>query len=359
MAYIQFEDQQFYYSDLQQSLPEKLPAHQHAILAYCHAWLKGESSFVRHTSGSTGKPKPIKLQRSQLEASARQTLDFLQLTKNDYALVAIPTQFIGGTMMLVRTMMANMPALVVEPTANPFSSLPKDIKPTFTALVPLQLEQILDDETSRQAFEECRHVLIGGAPVSPQLEARCTHLPNAIYSTYGMTETVSHIALRKISGTPEACFQLMPGVQARTDERGCLALCGAVTKDEWIQTNDVVEFSRRACFRWLGRADYVINSGGIKIMPEALENQISSLLATEKNHAAFCISSLAHERLGEQLVLVWEGDKWPKEEQQQFLEHLRKQLPAYHAPKQMVFLPVFPLTETGKIQRLKIKHAIS
>lgn len=359
MAYIQFGNQQYYYQDLKQKLPQALPDHQEKILAFCHAWLKGESTFVRHTSGSTGQPKPIQLQRSQLEASARQTLDFLQLNQDDVALVAIPTQYIGGTMMLVRAMLANMPAIVVAPSGNPFRQLPKGIIPTFTALVPLQLEQILDDEVSTEAFVRCRHVLIGGAPVSASLEARCKALNNAVYSTYGMTETVSHVALRRISREPEEGFRLLPGIQAKTDKRDCLALCGAVTCNQWIQTNDLVAFSSPDCFRWLGRADYVINSGGIKIQPEQLENQIGALLAAEKIDASFCISSVADERLGEQLVLVLEGAAWPEEQQRSLLQKLHDYLPAYQAPKQMLFLPVFPLTETGKIQRQQIKHALS
>ncbi len=257
-------------------------------LDFLISWQQGDSEFQLHTSGSTGNPKKISLTREQFIQSARQTNDFLQLTEEDHAHVCLNTAFIAGKIMIVRALISGMTLSASEPTTSPsFNAIP--IPVTFTAVVPLQLEQVL--KLPEEHLDRMKAILVGGASVSSSLLQLTQKHRVPIYETYGMTETVSHIALKRISGPmSETTFRALPGIFIRQNEEGCLEVKGAVTQDTWITTSDIVKVHGENNFEWLGRKDLVINSGGIKIHPELVEREIGQVFNERQIRNRFFIA---------------------------------------------------------------------
>lgn len=321
-------------------------------LEFCRDWLNGKETFVVHTSGSTGTPKPIELRRSQMEASARQTIQALGLPPGATALLCMNPAFIGGKMMLVRAMEAHMSIRMVVASANPLKELPLNEAFDFTALVPLQLEAMLEDPHSRSLLEKAQAILIGGAAVNQQLRLRLQELTAPLYSTYGMTETVSHIALQRLNGpAAQDYFEAFPEIQLGQDERGCLTIKGAITAWQQVITNDVVELIDNHRFRWLGRADNIINSGGIKIQLEEAERMAEKLLLQTGLQRNLFAWGLPDERLGQQLVLIVEGSPLAREAEENWLQLLRENVVRYKQPKSIFYIPQFQQTASGKIQK--------
>ncbi|HEU5291416.1 MAG TPA: AMP-binding protein [Cyclobacteriaceae bacterium] len=315
-------------------------AFENSTFSFIKEWLEGQDSFNLHTSGSTGNPKEITLTRNQLRQSAQRTLKALSLDQNDTALVCLDTKYIAGKMMLVRALEGNMKIAAADPSANPLQNIQGPV--TFTALVPLQLQEILKHPNSIQKLNEMKAVIIGGAAVNTFLQKEITKLKCAVYATYGMTETVSHIALQCLNGRNASNhFTALPGIKIKTDNRGCLVI-QMPEFSEPIITNDLVEIISRDQFRWLGRYDNVINSGGFKISPEKIEKELEAILPDR----AFFVTSILDERLGEKLVLIMEGSARP-------VDFKTLQLHPYEVPKDIILLPEFVRTETGKINREK------
>lgn len=321
-------------------------------LSFCREWLSGKQTFTVHTSGSTGKPKPIVLSRNQMIASARQTIKALDLPQGAPALLCINPAYIGGKMMLVRAMENSMPIKVLEAEANPFLQLPVNSRIDFTALVPLQLESILQHPHSRSLLTKMKAVIVGGAPVSWELRLQLHALPVPVYSTYGMTETVSHIALLHLNDKENSpYYQGFPEVSLSQDKRGCLIIEGEVTGGEKVITNDVVEMADANKFRWIGRADHIINSGGVKIMPEKIES-IAERHLKERGHPGKIFAwGMPDKRLGQKLVLVIEGEPLSDKAEAALKELLTAELVKYEQPKSFLYIPKFCHTPGGKIQK--------
>jgi O-succinylbenzoic acid--CoA ligase len=351
MPYLIFEEQSYEFSELKRNDPGKHPA-----MTFCHRWLNGQGHFVLRTSGSTGPPKPISIDRMQMEASAEATIRVLGLHPGDKALVCLNTAYIGGMMMLVRGMVAGMDLLLAPPEGNPLAGLPPGWQPDFSAMVPLQLARALEQEASRRALGQMRALIVGGAPVGQALEERIQMLETPIYSTYGMTETVSHVALRRLNGPERShSYRLMPEVEVGQDGRGCLRVRGAVTMGKWVQTNDLVRLMPgREAFEWFGRADQVVNTGGIKVPVAMVEEAVEQWMAQAGRQGRMVALGLPHDLLGEQVTLVWEGSEAPNWAQE-LLAGLHEHLPMYYAPKAVMALEPFPQTPTGKIDREAIR----
>ena len=325
-------------------------------LEFCRDWLRGQGHFLLTTSGSTGKPKPIQILRSQMEASAVMTIEKLGLEPGDGILVCMDTAYIAGKMMLVRGFEGDMVMTIVTPAANPFNNLPTDnARFEFTALVPLQMKTILEGpEKHLEILDAMKAIIIGGGVVSSTLEEVIQRIKSPVYSTYGMTETVSHIAMRRLNGsTKSQTYHTMSGVIIGLDDRGCLTINAPVTNFETIVTNDLVTIVDGSSFTWEGRIDNVINSGGIKIHTEQLEQSIEKLLHQLSLQNRFFVAGIPHESLGEMVVLVIEGEPLKKNVETALLSALKKFLPAYHVPKKVYYLPQFAVTVTGKVQRKK------
>ncbi|MEM6845182.1 MAG: AMP-binding protein [Bacteroidota bacterium] len=327
-------------------------------LKFAWQWLRGDTVFEQATSGSTGAPKKVSIHRDQMIASAQVTIQALDLTKSDSSLLCLSAQYIGGKMMVVRSLLTKMDLVIVRPTSNPLPYLP--FLPKFTAMVPLQIQTLLDEKEAT-ALNQMKAIIIGGAPVSTSLEEQIRQeLTIPVYSTYGMTETVSHIALKKLA-LPDSqnFYQVVGDTQIALDERDCLKIKGKVTQDEWVMTNDIVELLGERKFRWLGRYDSVINSGGVKVVPEEVEQVLEPILRRENFTGRLLVSALPDKKLGERIILILEGNALSDSQEKEVLEEVRQQLPPYQVPKAIYYLPKFAETPTGKVQRNQTREMLS
>lgn len=313
-----------------------------ATFTFLKSWLSDNQTFNLKTSGSTGPPKEITLTRTQLLSSAKRTIKALHLSADDTALVCLDTKYIAGKMMLVRALEANMQIVAVEPSSNPVKDL--SVQPDVGAFVPLQLDAIFQDETSVKKLNQFKSIILGGTSVSKSLSEKIKMLSCAVYATYGMTETVSHIALQKLNGADaQEYFETLPEIKIKTDERDCLVV-ELPDFHEPIVTNDIVKIINDSTFQILGRYDTIINSGGIKLVPEAIEKKIEPLLPDQ----AFFVAGINDERFGQKLVLIVEGKL-----QLELPAALKLALSAYEIPKEIFYLDKFSRTETQKINRLQ------
>lgn len=320
-------------------------------------WLGGVETFTLTTSGSTGSPKEIILTRHQLQQSATRTREALGLTSEDSALVCLDTKYIAGKMMLVRAMESNMKIIAVEPTSNPFEKLGPETPLTFGAFVPLQLHEILTYPNSARLLNQFRVVIVGGASIDAQLESEIKKLSCAVYATYGMTETVSHIALQKLNGEDAGdAFTTLPGIKISPDERGCLVIELPEFREK-IVTNDIVEMISPTAFRWLGRYDNVINSGGFKITPERIEKLIETIFQGLTLKRSYFIGAIPDKLLGQKLFLAIEG--FPVSIEKKIMAGLKLRLHPYEIPKKVFYVREFIRTETGKINRTKTTELIT
>ena len=314
-------------------------------------WLKGVESFKLHTSGSTGKPKEITLTRNQLQQSAKRTIAALGVSENDTAFVCLDTKYIAGKMMLVRALEGNMKIIAVEPVSNPLQKLSPQTTISFAAFVPLQLQEMLKHTDCIQKLNQMKAIIIGGGAVNTSLQKETKKLSCPVYATYGMTETVSHIALQRLNGREASDhFTVLPGIIIEVDDRGCLVI-QLPEFEQKIVTNDLVELMAPNGFRWLGRLDNVINSGGFKISPEKIEKIVENSCNELTMGKSFFICGLPDDRLGQKLVLAIEG--YPVSGEKKILSALKQHLHPYEVPKQIFYIREFIRTDTGKINRLK------
>ena len=322
------------------------------VLDFVRQWLNGTQEFMLHTSGSTGAPAAIALRRRQLEASARRTADFFDLGPGDRALVCLNCEYIGGMMMLVRGLERNLHLTVVEPHADPFAYVAEDAEFDFAAFVPLQLKTVLAAGHAPR-LNKMKAFLIGGAPADAALTQELQPLTAAAWLTYGMTETCSHVALRRLNGpAATSSFRVLPGIAAGQDERGCLTLRGDVTDDQLIITNDVVQLDAAAhTFVWLGRADFVINSGGVKVPAEKVELVLDVALAEIGTSRRCFVAGLPDERLGQVVTAFIEGEPLTTAQKSHLERLLAERLGRYEQPRQLRYLPAFAATPNGKLDR--------
>lgn len=319
-----------------------------ASIDFINRWLNKQQVFILQTSGSTGTPKKIEVRREQLIASATATIKALGLKENDQALICLSTQYIAGIMMLVRCLVGNFNITAVEPTSNPLGQLPAVAEFDFAALVPYQAETICS-EMGVDELKRIKKIIVGGAPVSERLMETLRKATSDIYQTYGMTETLSHIALQKISGVnPDKAFKALPGINLGVDERNCLVIKTDYLP-EAIITNDVVEMLDSNSFQWLGRADNVINSGGIKLYPEKIEKAIELVFTSLLINNPFFISGLPDAKLGDKVSLIIESKN--KIEEEALLQGLRRHLQKHEIPRSILYTDAFEMTPTGKVNR--------
>lgn len=340
---------QSYQYSKSQALPnlEELPEFAQVAFTFCRNWLAGQETFSQQTSGSTGASKLQVLSRTQMEDSAAATGAFFSTSSSEHLLCCLNPAYIAGKMMLVRAMVWDCPITLVEPSANPLLGLAEQF--TFIALVPLQVESILAEEKSRKLLQSIPQVLIGGAPLPYKTQQALLQQGIKAWQSFGMTETVSHIALAPI-GAGELRYQALPGVSIGVNEQDCLWIQSPMSGADKIQTNDIIELRSKNTFLWLGRADFVVNSGGIKLFPEQLERRIAPIMEVTCPGCAYFIFGEKDNRLGEQLVLYVEGTV--EENKQLALKAgLEQNLGKYEVPKMIYFKPTFTYTPTGKINR--------
>ena len=313
-------------------------------------WLSEDPEIIVKTSGSTGSPKRISLKKSSMVQSALATAKFLDLPPGTTALCCLSAGNIAGKMMLVRAMVMGWDLYLVAPSSTPLAGLNRSFD--FGAMVPLQLRN------SMAQLEQLKTIIVGGAAFPADLEERLGDIRTAIYETYGMTETASHVAMRRIrtrtvraDNIEDEVFSGLPGITFSTDERGCLVIDAQGLTSEKVVTNDLVKIISDTSFKWLGRWDNVINSGGVKLIAEELEKKFSNYLNNR-----IILLGIPDDTLGEKALLVIEGEV----DKTEIFETLRGQpdLHPYEVPKKIIALDKFPLTENGKIMRAKIEEEV-
>ena len=307
-------------------------------------WQNDSPTVLVHTSGSTGQPKPMLIEKRRMEASARITCDFLGLQSGDTALLCMSLDYIAGKMMVVRSLVRGLRLICVEPSGEPLRTVTEPID--FGAMVPMQVWNTLRIPEQRRRLTNIRHLIIGGGAIDDDMAAELRTFPHAVWSTYGMTETLSHIALRRLS-EPAASEWYTPfdGVRLSLSDNGCLVIDAPAVHDGILTTNDIAELAPDGRFRILGRLDNVICSGGIKIQTEEVERLLRAHL-----REPIVISKRKDPKFGEAVVLLTEGDT---AEAQTICEQV---LPKYHQPKVYLHVNQIPLTETGKPARKRAEE---
>ncbi|MCS6794319.1 MAG: AMP-binding protein [Raineya sp.] len=333
-----------------------LPNWLNKVIEFCKEWWSEQEIFNFQTSGSTGTPKIISVNRRQLLASVQLTQKAFQLKGGEVALLCLPTEFVAGKMMLVRGMELCWHIILQEPTSNPLQNLEVNRKIDFAAFVPLQMQTILEQnpEKIHKLFHKQSTIILGGASISDTLRKNIEKLKVPIFHTYGMTETLTHIAICALNGKAKSdYFTTLEQVRVRTDERNCLCITSPTTDFQEIATNDVVEILGEGKFRVVGRWDNVINSGGVKIQLENVEKIIEKVFELENIHNRFFCIGVPDEKLGQKLVLCVENALWSVEKEQKILTQIAKfSENKYYVPKSIVYKSHFEQTPTGKIKRI-------
>ena len=307
------------------------------IKEFLAEWHNDSPTVLVHTSGSTGEPKPMWVEKRRMEASARMTCDFLGLKEGDTALLCMSLDYIAGKMMVVRSLVRGLRLIAVEPSGHP--TWEGDV--AFAAMVPMQVFNLLQTPDGCQRLKQIQHLLIGGGAIDETMARVLADFPHQVWSTYGMTETLSHIALRRLNG-PDATewYTPMPGISLSLSDEGCLRIDAPALHEGMLVTNDIVELAPDGRFRVLGRKDNVVCSGGIKIQMEEVERLLRPHL-----REPYLISKRRDEKFGEAVVLLTEGDAMKAE------AVCRQVLPKYWQPRDYVSVAHIPMTETGKPAR--------
>lgn len=325
-------------TDVAYSFIKEGEEHEKTIGNFLLDWLDSNDCIQVKTSGSTGKPKKIPIKKEHMVNSAIATADFFGLKPGDPALLCLPATYIAGKMMLVRALILGLELDSIVPTLDLEFNVEK--KYAFSAMIPAQVEHSLTRITN------IKQVIIGGAPVSKKLEEQLQHSGTLFYATYGMTETVTHIAAKKLNKERgEVCnYQVLPNVSVATDQRDCLVIDAPYISDGKIITNDLVQIVSDKEFVWLGRYDNIINSGGIKLVPEEIERKLGNLIGHR-----FFVCGLPDKVLGEKLVLVIEDT----EEDPGLIEKIKglKTIEKFEAPRDIIFVSAFKETPNGKVHR--------
>ncbi|WP_264558535.1 AMP-binding protein [Flavobacterium sp. N2270] len=304
--------------------------YEKVIFKFLLNWLDEKPYIEVQTSGTTGKPKIIKIEKQFVVASALSTGDFLNLKPGDSALLCLSADYIAGKLMLVRALILGLELDAVELSSTPLKSITKNYD--FVAMVPMQVED------SIAQLHQIKTLIIGGAQVNSVLIDKLKNATTTIFETYGMTETVSHVAMKRIENN---CFEALPNVVFSIDDRNCLIVDAPKVAKKTIITNDLVELISDKKFIWKGRFDNIINSGGIKFSPEEIEFKLQ-----EKIKNRFFIGSQEDKKLGQKVILVIESDI-DLNLSANIFEHLSK----YETPKNVYYIDKFIETSTNKINR--------
>ena len=332
---------------------------------FLQEWNSPSETLLVHTSGSTGKPKPMWVEKQRMLNSAHITCDFLGLRPGDSALLCLSLDYIAGKMMVVRSIERKLRLFSVKPSGHPLSdeSLTKMVEMDFdfVAMVPMQVYNTLQVPQERERLSRIKHLIIGGGAIDDALAEELRSLPGAVWSTYGMTETLSHIALRRLNGEEASeWYQPFDSVGVSLNSDGCLVIDAPLVCSEPLVTNDIAEIKQQetsshssdassslktssphVLFRIKGRKDNVICSGGIKIQIEEVENLLRQHL-----DAPFLLAKKKDEKFGEIAVLVTESGDLEGVE-----AICRQVLPKYWVPRQYLHFDQLPMTETGKPKR--------
>lgn len=320
----------------------------HDVFDFLQRWFDESDYIAVHTSGSTGTPKTIQVEKSKMMQSARLTCEYLGLKESDSALLCMNLLYIGAMMVVVRSLICGLNLIVRKPSGHPLADV--EIPPTFAAMVPMQVYNTLENAAEREKLEKIKTLIIGGGSIDPKLEKKIKNLSGNIYSTYGMTETLSHIALRRLNGE-KTSLHYMPfkTVHLSVANDDALVINAPLICDQPLYTNDIVRLYPDGSFVVLGRKNNTINSGGIKIQPEEDERLLQPII-----DVPFAITSVSDEKLGEAAILLLEPVS--EEKLDDIKAAMRRILPPYHIPHTIVTIQKLPLAGNGKINRKRCRE---
>lgn len=319
------------------------PDYLQGINDFIQEWEGVKTTIEVFTSGSTGEPKRLLLEKEKVKISAKATGDFFGFKKGQSLLLNLSSGYIAGKLMIVRAIEHEMNLIIAPNLVNPLLDVSDKLKVDFGAFVPYQLKAILANPVTRKRYERITNVIIGGAPMSLELEKQVRELANNTFATFGMTESITHFALRNVS-KDEAFYTCLKGFSVSQDERGCLILEPNAVIDDATVTNDLIELKYEQQFIWKGRADYVVNSGGVKLSPELIEQKVAHLFTDNR----FYFIGRKSEQFGEELVLYIEGDGVDDNGLKAALKNV---LSKYEMPKAICYRAKFKETHTGKVKR--------
>ncbi len=315
-------------------------------------WSSGQDVFSLFTSGSTDEPKEVLFSRKQLEISARQTFETFKLAQGDCLLCCLSPEHAAGFMMIIRSLIYDCDLILVEPCANPMQHIASNTNIDFAAFVPYQMQAILNAGTGQiKVLDRMKAIIIGGGIISDKLRFQLEKLSCPLYHTYGMTETLTHVAVRDLKNR-DSSFHALKNVEFRMNENKCLVIKSPLYPNKEIITQDMVKLLSKNRFEWLGRFDQVINSGGIKIHINQLELQIQKMVQRYFPDVRIYISSLKDSVFGEIVVLLIEAEQQERKFKQ-LKESFKNELKSFEIPKKVFFIQNFEYTSLGKIDRIK------
>ena len=330
------------YSLIKEGLP-----YEKIIGDFLTDWLNTNGYVFVNTSGSTGQPKRIKLSKQAMVNSAIATGDFFNLKPGDKALLCLPSEYIAGKMMLVRALILGLELDYIQPNSSLDLDTSKHYQ--FSAMVPLQVSNSINNLSNIDTL------IIGGSPVSSELRKKITDIDTKCYETYGMTETITHVAVKTLASkaqNEQSYFNALPHISFYKDDRDCLVISAPRLGSAPFITNDIVELVSETTFKWLGRYDTIINSGGVKLIPEQIEAKLKPLIKDR-----FIVSAIPHKELGEQLILIVENTDIDADALYTKIKRLQS-LTKFEVPKEIFTLKQLVETQNGKIQRQKTTELV-
>lgn len=319
---------------------------------WLNEWDSDKNIFSLLTSGSTGKSKIIELTKNQFIESAQLTLKTLGLGKGDKLLINLNPGFIAGKMMIIRGIIGQMEMYFIEPCANPLINIENDTHFDFLSFVPLQIETILTNTPEKIVIlNKAKAIIIGGAPINSITNELIQQIKAPVYHTYGMTETVSHIALKKLNGSNKNdIYNTLEGVEINIDSRNCLTIKHSITNNIEIVTNDIIELIAPNKFKWIGRIDDIINSGGYKFSPIQIEDKLIKYFNAANIHNRFFIFALPNTKLGNSINIAFES-VISSESIKKIKEIFKSELTNFETPKNIFNCDIFTETDSQKIDK--------
>jgi O-succinylbenzoic acid--CoA ligase len=303
---------------------------------FLNDWYADKPSIIVQTSGSTGRPKEMHLSKEACRKSALRTLKTFSVKPGKTALLCLPIETIAGKMMIIRALLGELTLIISEPKSNPLQNI--DLQIDFIALVPYQVQRILEENPT--SLSEISTILIGGAAIPQHVSSALFTFGIQAFHTFGMTETLSHFAYRRVGLREEKVYHALEGVQF-DEENKELILYDQIIGVRQLKTGEHVNLLSNNTFEWLGRMDFMINSGGVSISPEEVERVLSPYISQN-----FMVASLPHPDFGEQIILLIESERFS------FDKHVFQCISnRYHRPKEIFFLESFSYTANGKINR--------
>lgn len=328
-------DKLFLSNDINKINLDFFPTWEKENFLFIKEWINDLDYLKVNTSGSTGIPKSLKIDKTVFVFSALNTGTFFKLKNNNKALLCLPANYIAGKMMIVRAFVLGLNLHWQKPSSCPEINEKYD----FVAMTPMQIESVL--KKNKTSVNNIKTLILGGAPLNEYIKSNIQNIDTKIFETYGMTETVSHIALKRVNGFSENnYFKVLSGIEIETDNRNCLIATSKGLNIDNLISNDIIKIKNETQFKWLGRADNVINSGGIKLIPEQIEAKLKPYISNE-----FFIFGIKDSLLTEVPAILIEGEKTIN------LSLLHKYLHRYEIPKKIFLLSDFSRTDSGKIKR--------